>query len=277
MSLTSTPARFTLLALLSATTIYCFYKSRRLKKISLNPNPNKPKLFFISQTGTSKTLAHRLHNLLASNNLHFDLIDPQNYEPEDLFKEKLVIIIASTWEDGKPPQNAKFFANWLAESAEDFRVGSLMLSECKFAVFGVGSRAYGETFNAVAKDFSRRLRDLGAKEVVGVGEGDVDGGELDGVFEEWSGRLARVLKGESVENGEVCGNGVVDIDESDDDEDDGGVESDIVDLEDIAGKGPSRRSLVAQSNGKLNGENGKLNGQKEMVTPVIRASLEKQV
>jgi tRNA wybutosine-synthesizing protein 1 len=130
----------------------------------------------------------------------------------------------------------------------------------------------------VAKDFSRRLRDLGAKEVVGVGEGDVDGGELDGVFEEWSGRLARVLKGESVENGEVCGNGVVVIDESDDDEDDGGVESDIIDLEDIAGKGPSRRSLVvAQSNGKLNGENGKLNGQKEMVTPVIRASLEKQV
>jgi tRNA wybutosine-synthesizing protein 1 len=278
MPLTSTPARLTLLALLSATTIYCFYKSRRLKKISLNPNPNKPKLFFISQTGTSKTLAHRLHNLLASNNLHFDLIDPQNYEPEDLFKEKLVIIIASTWEDGKPPQNAKFFANWLAESADDFRVGSLMLSECKFAVFGVGSRAYGETFNAVAKDFSRRLRDLGAKEVVGVGEGDVDGGELDGVFEEWSGRLARVLKGESVENGEVCGNGVVVIDESDDDEDDGGVESDIIDLEDIAGKGPSRRSLVvAQSNGKLNGENGKLNGQKEMVTPVIRASLEKQV
>lgn len=278
MPLTSTPARLTLLALLSATTIYCFYKSRRLKKISLNPNPNKPKLFFISQTGTSKTLAHRLHNLLATNNLHFDLIDPQNYEPEDLFKEKLVIIIASTWEDGKPPQNAKFFANWLAESADDFRVGSLMLSECKFAVFGVGSRAYGETFNAVAKDFSRRLRDLGAKEVVGVGEGDVDGGELDGVFEEWSGRLARVLKGESVENGEVCGNGVVVIDESDDDEDDGGVESDIIDLEDIAGKGPSRRSLVvAQSNGKLNGENGKLNGQKEMVTPVIRASLEKQV
>lgn len=278
MPLTSTPARLTLLALLSATTIYCFYKSRRLKKISLNPNPNKPKLFFISQTGTSKTLAHRLHNLLASNNLHFDLIDPQNYEPEDLFKEKLVIIIASTWEDGKPPQNAKFFANWLAESADDFRVGSLMLSECKFAVFGVGSRAYGETFNAVAKDFSRRLRDLGAKEVVGVGEGDVDGGELDGVFEEWSGILARVLKGESVENGEVCGNGVVVIDESDDDEDDGGVESDIIDLEDIAGKGPSRRSLVvAQSNGKLNGENGKLNGQKEMVTPVIRASLEKQV
>ena len=69
-----------------------------------------------------------------------------------------------------------------------------------------------------------------------------------------------------------------DAEDGDDDEDDGGVESDIVDLEDIAGKGPSRRSFVeAQSNGKLNGENGKLNGQKEMVTPVIRASLEKQV
>lgn len=291
MSLSSTPARLTLLALLSASTFYCFYKSRRLKllKVSLNAkdnldaNPvsssNKGKLFFITQTGTSKTLAQRLHNLLKLNDLPFDLMDIKDYEPEDLSKETLVIIIASTWEDGKPPSNASFFGNWLAESADDFRVGSLLLSKCKFSVFGVGSAAYGDTFNAVAKGFSRRLRDLGANEIVEVGEGDVDGGELDLIFEEWSGKVLRILKGGSVQNGTVFSNGCVGG-ESDNENIEDGFESDndgngfaesgIVDVEDIAGKGPSRRSTAVAE------VNEKVNGQKEMVTPVIRANLEKQ-
>ncbi|KAF5955804.1 hypothetical protein HYC85_008660 [Camellia sinensis] len=285
-SSSSAAAHLTLLALLSATTFYCFYKSRRLKKLSssqtlhpLNlspPPPPKPKLFFISHTGTSKTLAHRLFDLLTSNDLAFDLVDPNHYEPEDLHRETLVLIVASTWEHGKPPPSGGFLANWLAESAEDFRVGSLLLSKCRFAVFGVGSKAYGETFNAVAREFSKRMRALGAAELLAVGEGDVDGGELDEVFDGWSKKLIEVLKGGFLENG-VRGWNESDSEmissDDDDDDDDGeenGEESGIVDLEDIAGKAPSRKSkTVIQSNGKLNGE-------KEMVTPVIRASLEKQ-
>ncbi|XP_050212642.1 S-adenosyl-L-methionine-dependent tRNA 4-demethylwyosine synthase [Mercurialis annua] len=292
MFLSSYRARLALLALLSASTLYCFYKSRRLKRLklktSLNPNANtnvvtssnthnKGKLLFISQTGTSKTLAQRLHILFELNDVSFDLIDAKGYEPEDLCKENLVIIVASTWEDGKPPLNGDFLANWLAESAEDFRVGSLLLSNCKFAVFGVGSRAYGDNFNAVAKDFSGRLKALGAKEIVAIGEGDVDGGELDAVFDEWSGNVVKVLKGGSLENGFIgCESDneddVVDFESDYDDEENGEVESGIVDLEDIAGKAPSRRA----SSKVVSEANGKLNGPKEMVTPVIRASLEKQ-
>ncbi|KAE8100229.1 hypothetical protein FH972_018151 [Carpinus fangiana] len=284
MSFSSVPARLTLLALLSASTFYCFYKSRRLRrlKLSLNPNPNpsisKPKLFFVSQTGTSRALADRLFDLLASNDLPFDLVDLKDYEPEDLPKETLVLIVASTWEDGKPPQNAKFFSNWLSESAEDFRVGSLLLSRCKFAVFGVGSQAYGAAFNAVARDFSRRLKALGAKEILPVWEGDVDSGDIDEVFGAWSAKVVGVLKGGVVENGGVLCSEVgddsdaVSVGVSDEDEgsEDGGTGSEIVDVEDIAGKGPSRKTAtVAETNGRLN-------GKKEMVTPVIRASLEKQ-
>uniref|UniRef100_A0A5B7B7P0 tRNA 4-demethylwyosine synthase (AdoMet-dependent) n=1 Tax=Davidia involucrata TaxID=16924 RepID=A0A5B7B7P0_DAVIN len=277
----SSASRLTLLALLSATTFYCFYKSRRLRLLKLsspNPNPNltsrRAKLFFVSQTGTSKTLAHRLFNLLTSNDLAFDVIDPKDYEPEDLHKETLVLIVASTWEDGKPPPNGGFFANWLAESADDFRVGSLLLTKCKFAVFGVGSRSYGATFNVVARDFSRRMRALGAVEVLPVWEGDVDGGDLDEVFDVWSRKLIGVLQGGSLENEGYITSGDVNESGSDwsdeDDTEENGVDSGVVDLEDIAGKGPSRKSTaVIESNGKLNGE-------KEMVTPVIRASLEKQ-
>lgn len=287
MSSSSIRARLTLVALLSATTFYFAYKSRRLNKFlrlsdypkkPQNPNPQKGKIFFISQTGTSKTLAKRLHPLLTSNDLLFDLVDPQTYEPEDLPKEALVLIVASSWEDGKPPEAAKFFVNWIDESANDFRVGSLLLSNCKFAVFGVGSKSYEKTFNMVAKDLSKKLRELGAGEVLPVVEGDVDGGELDVVFEDWSKRMVAILKscGDRVENG--IGNGetsVVGL-ESDGvyheyDDDDVVVESEMVDLEDIAGKGPSRRLVnVAETNGKVK------DGKRDMVTPVIRASLEKQ-
>ncbi|KAL0557959.1 hypothetical protein IC582_006520 [Cucumis melo] len=280
MSFSSRSAKLTILALLSASTLYCFYKSRRLRKLKLSLNPTlssrKPKLFFISQTGTSKALAHRLLNVLNSNGLVFDLVDPKDYEPEDLFKETLVLFVASTWEDGGPPPHAKFLANWLSESAEDFRVGSLLLSQCKFSVFGVGSRVYGETYNAVARDFSKRMKSLGAKEILPIGEGDVDGGDIDKCFDDWSRKLLKVVKVDAEGNGvELCSgiagdSDAVSVEEEYEEEDDDLGEEDIVDLEDIAGKGPSRKSTnVVETNGKLN-------GKKVMVTPVIRASLEKQ-
>ncbi|XVF63866.1 hypothetical protein PTKIN_Ptkin09bG0120700 [Pterospermum kingtungense] len=275
MSPSTLSTRLTLLVILSATTFYFLYKSRRrlkpLKQLTLNPNSRKGKLFFITQTGTSKALAQRLHNLLSSNNIAFDLVDPQNYEPEDLPKESLILIVASTWEDGNPPQNSKFFVNWLDEISTDFRAGNLLLSDCKFSVFGVGSRVYGETFNVVARDLGKRLRGLGATEMVAVGEGDVDGGALESVFEEWSEKVVTALKGGLVVGNE---NGIVyesDVESLETDDDGGGGEEEIVDLEDIAGKGPSRKKPVNVAE-----TNGKMNGKRDMVTPVIRANLEKQ-
>ncbi|XP_023728568.1 S-adenosyl-L-methionine-dependent tRNA 4-demethylwyosine synthase [Lactuca sativa] len=291
ISTTSLTTHLTILAFLSATTVYCFYKSSRLRHLKLSSpstNPNlssatrKGKLFFISQTGTSRTLAQRLFNLLTSNNLPFELVDPNVYEPEDLHQENLVLIIASTWEDGNPPSNGVFLSNWLSESAEDFRVGSLLLSKCKFAVFGVGSRAYGDNFNAVGRGLSTKMRSLGASEILPLCEGDVDEGELDKAFGIWSKEVIKVLKA-----GELRGNGndlieengyeMIDGSDYEDDDDDyededeeNGMESDIVDLEDIAGKAPSKKDMGAITS------NGKKNGQKEMVTPVIRASLKKQ-
>ncbi|KAK4276589.1 hypothetical protein QN277_014719 [Acacia crassicarpa] len=283
MPLSSVPARLTLLALFSATTFYCLYKSRRLRhlKLPLYHKPTLPntrgKILFVSQTGTSKSLAQRLHQLLAANDLAFDLVDPKDYEPEDLPKETLVLIVASTWEDGKPPPSANFFATWLAESAKDFRVDSLLLSRCKFSIFGVGSRAYGATFNAIARDFAEQMRALGATEMLPLCEGDVDTGDIDGVFDPWCAKVIRYLKGDVLENGGVFESSVggecnpqnlEDSGEDSDEED--GMESEIVDLEDIAGKAPSRKSVsVVETNGKFD-------GKKEMVTPVIRANLEKQ-
>lgn len=130
----------------------------------------------------------------------------------------------------------------------------------------------------VGREIVRRMKALGAVEVVGSGEGDVDSGDLDEVFGEWSERLVGVLSGgegglENGDSGRVEEDKVVsgsdeefDEDEEEEQEESGGV----VDLEDIAGKAPSRKEgMVVRANGKVN-------GPKEMVTPVIRANLEKQ-
>lgn len=276
----SLPSRLALLALLSLTSSFLLWKSRRLRRLRLssqNPNPDpipRGKLFFASQTGTSRALAGRLAERLRAAGFPFDLVDPRGYEPEDLSKETLVLIVASTWEDGKPPPNAEFLARWLAESAEDFRVGSLLLSRCRFAVFGVGSRSYGETFNATAKDFSRWMRAVGAAEMLPIWEGDVDNGDVDEVFDSWSQKVIGLLKGDVRENGGHLAstpesNGF----DSEVEEEEEAMDSAAVDMEDIAGKAPSRKSTGALSNGGQNGDNG----LRDMVTPIIRTSLEKQV
>ncbi|CAA0841798.1 S-adenosyl-L-methionine-dependent tRNA 4-demethylwyosine synthase [Striga hermonthica] len=296
--------RLALLTLLSATaTLYFLYKSRnrhrrlleRLRRALSQPDshvpipaplPNRGKLFFISQTGTAETLARRLHERLAENGLPFDLVDPKDYEPEDLCREGLVVFVASTWENGGPPENGAFLVNWLAESADDFRVGALVLKDCKYVVFGVGSGSYGETYNAVARGISVKLRKLGASELVESAEGDVDEGNVDEVFDGWCKKIVGVLKGDSLgENVGHFGNNGVGGESAEEEEEEeesewsedeyNDDEAAVVDLEDIAGKGPSRKSMARdKANGKSNGH--VVNGEKEMVTPVIRANLEKQ-
>ena len=102
-----------------------------MSPLALSEDGDRGKIFFASQSGTTKELAESLLQKLKEKSLPFDLVDPAGYEPEDLPKEKLVIVIASTWEDGKAPKNAAFLAQWLEESSEDFRVGSGILTQCR--------------------------------------------------------------------------------------------------------------------------------------------------
>lgn len=92
------------------------------------------------------------------------------------------------------------------------------------------------------------------------------------VFNAWGVKMVKVLKGEV--EGESYTNGfdkeLEDVEEIDELEEIGSAE---IDIEDIAGKAPDKNSLQGVHKSGLNGENG----LKEMVTPIIRSSLEKQV
>ncbi|EAZ28750.1 hypothetical protein OsJ_12772 [Oryza sativa Japonica Group] len=203
----STTSHLALLLLLSSSSVFFLYKSLRLRRNNPpSPPPGQgpaptPTLLYASATGTSKALAAGLSRRLAEAGVTAHPADAAAFDPDDLPSLPLLLLVLPTHDGGAPPSAAAFLARWLEESAADFRAGAALLSGLRFAVFGVGSRAYGETFNAAARSFSRWLRALGAAEVVAVGEGDVDGGDLEVVFEEWCGRVVRVVKGEEIGEG----------------------------------------------------------------------------
>lgn len=272
-------------------------KTQRNCSNSVSCGSNTPgKLLFASQTGTSEALARGLSKLLLENNIKAEVVDPRSYEPEDISKEKLVIIVASTWEDGKAPDNAAFFAQWLEESSKDFRVGAGLLSDCKFAVFGIGSKAYGLIYNATVRAFHRQMTDLGGVELLPMGEGDQDEGNLEEIFGNWSRLLVESLTNEPNEVISSKNNGVLEDvsdyysgEDSEEDKENDPEDAALVDLEDIAGKasfsiknGVSRKQFgkvnrLSRVSNEDKHNSSDDNGPKAMVTPIVRANLEKQV
>ncbi|KAL3695249.1 hypothetical protein R1sor_009325 [Riccia sorocarpa] len=271
------------------------------------------KIIFVTVTGTSQILAEKLGKKLSARNVAVDVLDVGSYEPEDLARERSVIFIASTWSEGKAGENGSYLVRWLDESSEDFRVGSGLLQNCKFAVFGVGSSVYGENFNAVARALERHMTALGGQLMIARGEGDVDKGNVYESFEVWSEDLLDHLQGRRAgakasitipeELEEKNADALIQGEEEEEEEtyySESGEEEDkksqdaLVDLEDMAGalvstekmRDPKKKGFVRKGKKNSSGVVAKKdekyfqvsNGddRKEMVTPILRASLEKQ-
>ena len=64
-----------------------------------------------------------------------------------------MIFIVSTYTDGIPPDDAKWFFKWLKESSSDFRIQKSLLMGIKYAVFGLGNSLYCENYNVVSVNF----------------------------------------------------------------------------------------------------------------------------
>jgi hypothetical protein len=147
------------------------------------------------------------------------------------------------------------------------------------------------------------MSDLGASKLIDRGEGDEDEGVVDEKFKEWTEKLVKKLhsfnesplQASREEEGnfedELDGDDEDDFDEDEDGDGKENMEEELVDVEDIAGKinMSDGKGIVLLVNGKQklyrrkdqskvvpNLENGNQE-PKEMVTPTIRANLEKQV
>jgi tRNA wybutosine-synthesizing protein 1 len=158
------------------------------------------KIFFGSQTGTARRLAHKLAaSLRTRHGLVLEVTDMKAYDPDDLVHEPVALVLLSTYEGGPdggavPPEAAQYFCQWSRESAQDERFGMLYLKDTKFAVFGCGNREYGpDRFNAAARALDADLARLGGNRLLRRADGDESSGRMEDQFHEWADKLAERL------------------------------------------------------------------------------------
>jgi tRNA wybutosine-synthesizing protein 1 len=263
-------------------------------------------IVFGSVKGNSRTFAQSTYEKL-SNELNRQVIlqdlneitDPEEFLQTQVKNQRTLIVFISTYEEGTPPPSAKWFLLHLQEAATDFRVSKNELEKLTYAVFGCGNSLYKENFNTVAKEVDRCLAELGAKRLLSTELADENTaksiyGGLEGHYKKWSLQLMSALQTPKTEkcdcgneNSTACcqtltnGNHTTEIDkkndeqeeeelriESDDDDEAGGCKNgndDIMDLEDMGDY--VETPFVAKA---------PKGPPKEMVTPLIRKSLEKQ-
>ncbi|XP_031428742.1 nitric oxide synthase, inducible-like [Clupea harengus] len=130
-------------------------------------------VLYATETGNSLTLARKLNSML---NCAFNsrLLCMEDYVLTDLEKERLLIVVTSTFGNGDCPGNGESFKKGL------FSLESLR-NKFRYCVFGLGSRMYPQ-FCAYAHALDARLSQLGARCLLPVGEGD----ELNGQEETFS-------------------------------------------------------------------------------------------
>jgi sulfite reductase (NADPH) flavoprotein alpha-component len=145
--------------------------------------PSGPLVLWASQTGNAEEFAARLAGRLAG----AELIGMDDVALTDLVAGRDVLVVTSTFGDGGPPDNGSDFWNRL--QAPD----APQLSGIRYAVLGIGDRAYGN-FCGHAKSLDHRLTDLGATRLLDRTECEAYDDEP---MRRWADTVTALLAGES--------------------------------------------------------------------------------
>lgn len=284
--------------------VYIFYGNRRAKQTDKQPKPRtekrerktdehrkrKIKILYGTQTGKSKHFADSFRKDAVYKGYICEVVNVENYDPDEQLayeRENItcLVIFVSTYTEGTPPKGAEWFVKWLEESASDFRVQKSLLNNLQYAVFGLGNSLYGSNFNTVGKRIDDCLHKLSGRRVLTVGLGDENvsqscHGSLENDYSAWKRDFWKKWKGdnsscqEDDDKNSKCGTDCnchekddigSDDDESDGELKEGATESDIVDVEDLG-------RVMAKASGKTVSKSEPT----EMITPLIKTSLEKQ-
>jgi sulfite reductase (NADPH) flavoprotein alpha-component len=132
-------------------------------------------ILYASQTGNAKAVASKLKAAAESKGFAVAFSDIASYKTNALAKEKFLIIVASTYGEGEPPESAVSFHKYL------FGKKAPQLPQLHYAVLGLGDSSY-EYFCQTAVDFDTKLATLGAKRLHQVALLDVD---YDAQASEW--------------------------------------------------------------------------------------------
>lgn len=143
---------------------------------------NRPEvtILYATETGKSETYAHRLEVVLQSS-FNVKVLCMEEYETESLLNEDFVIVVASTFGSGEPPDNGKSFWSSLKKLRSSKEIS---LKHLKYSVFALGSSQY-PMFCKFGKNIDQALNDLGGQRILAVELGDeLKGQEL--TFNQWA-------------------------------------------------------------------------------------------
>lgn len=229
------------------------------------------KIFYATQTGNARVLSEKLCAELMAVGCDVEVTNLKRAEPEECLSREakrkgLCIFILSTYVDGSPPDEGRWFYDWLKDTYADFRVQKSLLLGLDFAVYGLGDSAYAENYNKVAKDMFFWLSKLGGRPVLPLCLNDEsvhEGKYGTGRFPDWKNAVVSRSTGKTdVSRYEEQPNEPP-VYETSSDED---VQRDPIDVEDL---GKIRKAEKAR-------EEGRTRVPVDMITPALRASLSKQ-
>ena len=124
-------------------------------------------ILYGSQTGNAKAVAQEYKAKLDALNVPAKIANMADYKQKQLKTESHVVVIVSTHGEGEAPDDAVALHSFLGSKKAP------KLNELKFAVLGLGDTSY-EFFCQTAKDFDKRLNDLGATRITDRVDCDVD-------------------------------------------------------------------------------------------------------
>ena len=127
-------------------------------------------ILFATETGNAEALAGAAGDAAAALGLAPRVIDMADTTPFEAAKAENLLVVASTWGEGEPPQRAAdFYDALMAPDAPRF-------DGVRFAVLALGDRAYARLshFCETGRDLDVRLAQLGGTCVAERGECDAD-------------------------------------------------------------------------------------------------------
>ena len=143
-------------------------------------------VLFATESGNSEALARKTAKDAARLGFAARVLDAADATPADLAKARNLLVIASTWGEGEPPQRATgLLGALLAESAP-------RMEGVTFAVLALGDRAYAQ-FCEIGRVLDERLAALGGKRAAPRLDCDVD---YEAPAADWLAATLKELRGE---------------------------------------------------------------------------------
>ena len=132
------------------------------------PKPRVPlTILFGTESGNAEALAQRARRAAAKLGFAVKMVDMADATPGQMAAVPNLLLIASTWGEGDPPQRAvDFYEAIMADDAPRFE-------KTRFAVLALGDRAYAQ-YCEIGRRFDERFAALGATRIVDRIECDLD-------------------------------------------------------------------------------------------------------